>query len=137
MRKHRGIIRRSAALGLAVWFAAAAVFVQGLHRHPAGGPDPTPDAGHPRCLAAGYAPAEAESGAPLIALGASTRQSHDVFGYCLACLFLKNCKERAIEWKSMVPVLPTDDYALLSGTFIVSSPVVVSSSPRAPPVSTA
>jgi hypothetical protein len=120
---------------LTVWFAAVAVFVQGPHGHREGGNGSLPNAVYARDFARPHALNITGTDASLVVSDGYQYDYCRDAGYCLACLFLKNCKERAVAWRSPVPVMPADDHALYRNPPRCTSATVVSSSPRAPPLS--
>ncbi len=131
LRSHK-IARQTLSLGVAVWFVFLSVSVHGLHRHT-----------NQRCNAAAVESCAIEQNTRVSSTGAvwltddseiehGPRQN---VGLCPACLFLKNCKERAVVWKSLDPVLASGNHPSHRTIFCHTTPVIVSSPPRAPPIS--
>ena len=131
MRIRKSTIRCVATLGLTTLFTVLTIFVQGPHQHPANDPGP----GHATCVIHGHGPDASACIDRLSPLDPSQREAYSDFGYCLACLFLKTCKERAVARTSPIPVLSLIKYVSPSNDLRCTSLIVISSSPRAPPVS--
>jgi hypothetical protein len=135
MRK--SMIERAAILGLALWFAVLTAVVQGPHRHPVSGhPDGTHPA-HTSCAASKIDCAAGSSTGQVLAGEASSWQAQVDPDHCSACLFLKNCKERAIAFKSFIPIPTPLNHIAQIQDHKNSSPVVDSACPRAPPLAIA
>jgi len=131
LRSHR-TARQAISLGIAIWFAFVSVSVHEFHEH-----------GGARCdtTAAESSTIEHDdhvSCAGTVCLTDYSELEHGPrkdTGLCLACLFLKNCKERAVVWQSLDPVLVLDRHTSYRTIFCHTVPDIVSSSPRAPPLS--
>ena len=135
MRNNKSMIRRVATLGLTAWFAALTIFVQGPHRHPANESGAHTDSGHAACVVRGHDQDARACIEQLGPCGPSLWESYGEFGYCLACLFLKNCKQPAVAQTPPIPVLSPIKSIPQRTDLRYASLVAVAASPRAPPVS--
>ena len=128
----RRTARQAISLGVAIWFAFVSVSVYGLHQH-----------SEARCDTAAAESSTIEHDDHLSCAGTVCLTDYSELehgprtdtGLCLACLFLKNCKERAVVWQSLDPVLVSDRHTSYRTIFCQTTPDIVSSSPRAPPLS--
>ena len=131
LRSHR-TARQAISLGIAIWFVIVSVSVHGLHKH-AGA----------RCDTAAAESSTIEHDDRVSCAGAVCLPDYSELehgpqkdiGLCLACLFLKNFKERVVVWQSLDPVLVSDRHTSYRAIFCHTIPDIVSSSPRAPPLS--
>jgi len=122
--------RHSFVVLFAVWFVFISAAIQNLHKHTA-----------TQCQS-DTTGREAFSEhiddyhvipAGLSSSGGADQGSRSGMGLCPVCLFLKNCNERAIVWQSPEPPKTADRHTGRPTTVLLPAPVVVSSSPRAPP----
>jgi hypothetical protein len=114
----------------AVWFVLLSSAVHGLHRH--GGYSYCADAAERGLLEENNSHYETVSTTIKTVVGLD-QPSRTGAGLCPVCLFLQNCNERAIVWKSPEPAMPADGHVLRPTQIILPAAIVVLSSPRAPP----
>jgi len=131
----KSMMERAAVLCLAAWFALLTVLVQGPHRHGADGYGVMPDSHPVACGALDTAANAVSCGERIQAGEPSLRRSPGETEYCAACLFLKNCNERAINLHSFLPVLVQVEQIVPSPDLHNASRIIDASFPRAPPVS--
>ena len=131
LRSH-GTARQAISLGIAIWFVFVSVSVHGLHEHAGARCD------NAAAESSSIEHDDHESPAGAACLAGYSDLEHGPrkdTGLCLACLFLKNCKERAVVWQSLEPVLVSDRHTSYRTVFRHTIPDIISSSPRAPPLS--
>ena len=124
--------RLAISLGVAISFATVSVSVHAIHTHAGAGWDTAAA----ECCTIEYSDRASCVGAICITddpeLEHGPRKNT---GPCLACLFLKNCKVRVVVWQSPAPVMASDRHTSYRTIFCQTTPDIVSSSPRAPPLS--
>jgi len=125
-------IRRAFSLSVAVWFVLVPVLLQGVHRHAelpcraaAAETSVLDQSGRVSCTGTVGITAEPEI----------ENNPQTATGLCPICLFLKNCREHDVLWTSLNLVQGSGRHVAPRATFCHTSPVVLSSIPRAPPVS--
>ena len=124
--------RLAISLGVAISFATVSVSVHAIHTHAGAGWDTAAA----ECCTIEYSDRASCVGAICITddpeLEHGPRKNT---GPCLACLFLKNCKERTGEWQSLDPVPAPGCHTSHHPIFCHTTPDIASSSPRGPPIS--
>ena len=136
MKIRKSTLQRVAIVSLASWFAVLTGFVQGPHLHPANELTIKTDL---LCSIFNSHDVRSNIGVPVEQINAGGGllwEAQNNLGHCFACLFLKNCKERAISQDSFIPVLTPIKHAMPQRGLAPAFFVIVSSCPRAPPVQT-
>jgi hypothetical protein len=125
---------QAAILALAIWFVILTAFVDSFHLHPTGKhisheeQAPLAHCGLPSFEAG---PKVIRAAAPSFAICSS----HGDFSHCPACWFIKNCNGYETGWEVPVSAGVSYTYVRSCGTLPHTSTSVISSFPRAPPVS--
>lgn len=133
MRIRTSMLQRVAVVIFASWFAVLTGFVHALHLHPANEYGVETD---PVCSTCSSHDMRSNMSVPVEQVKSadgSLWEAQNNLGPCVACLFLKNCKERAISQDPHIPVLIPARHAIPHHCPASASSVIVSSCPRAPP----